>query len=140
MDIETRLTNNALEPQRVHRTDVGYDLRSIENVTLYSGETRAISTGIALSMPGCVMATVRGRSGHAKKGIFAHVGTIDSGYQGDIHVILHNLSKEAFKIKHGDRIGQLIFSTILTPDFKTVEDFTLKTDRGANGFGSTGVE
>jgi len=139
MIIETKLVNEGFIPKRVHKMDVGYDLRSAEELNLYVGETRAVKTGVSVHMPGCVMGTVRGRSGLATKGIFAHVGTIDSGYQGEIAVILHNTSQAAFKIEKGDRIGQLIFSTVLTPEFKIIEEFSAKSDRGTNGFGSTGT-
>jgi dUTP pyrophosphatase len=85
---------------------------------------------------------VRPRSGLAlKKGITVlnSPGTIDADYRGEVGVILINLSNEAFVIENGERIAQLIFSKVEQIEFEQVENLS-ETERGAGGFGSTGVK
>lgn len=84
-------------------------------------------------------AQIRGKSGLASKGIAAHWGTIDNSYTGELKVILTNIgSTEPFVISHGMKIAQLVIQTVLIPEIKIVEDLA-NTDRGVNGFGSTGI-
>lgn len=122
----------------------GMDLRAcIESpVTLMPGERACIPTGIHIQLPLGYEATCRGRSGIAiKKGIIAHVGTIDSDYRGDIGVILFNLSHEPFVIQDGDRIGQLVVSRheiVAWEQVGSLDELTA-TQRGEGGYGHTGI-
>lgn len=82
---------------------------------------------------------IRGKSGLASKGIAAHWGTIDNPYTGELKVILTNIgSTEPFVISHGMKIAQLVIQTVLIPELEIVEELA-NTDRGVNGFGSTGI-
>ena len=84
-------------------------------------------------------AQIRGKSGLASKGIAAHWGTIDNSYTGELKIILTNIgSTEPFVISHGMKIAQLVIQTVLIPEIKIVEELA-NTDRGVNGFGSTGI-
>lgn len=84
-------------------------------------------------------AQIRGKSGLASKGIAAHWGTIDNSYTGELKIILTNIgSTEPFVISHGMKIAQLVIQTVLIPELEIVEELA-NTDRGANGFGSTGI-
>ena len=118
----------------------GLDLPSSENYTLEPNEIRIISTNIAVEIPYGYEGQIRGRSGLAfKNNVFCtHIGTIDSDYRGEVKVLLHNQSKEPFKIKAGDRVAQMIISKVeyVTPVKKQELSDTL---RGEGGFGSTGV-
>lgn len=96
-------------------------------------------TGLAMELPEGAELMVRPRSGLAlKNGIYAHIGTIDSDYRGEIGVILFNLGEEPFVVKHGDRIAQGVVDYLPKVNF-IVKDELSETERGANGFGSTGV-
>lgn len=84
-------------------------------------------------------AQIRGKSGLASKGIAAHWGTGDNSYVGELKAILTNIgSTEPFVISHGMKIAQLVIQTVLIPELEIVEELA-NTDRGANGFGSTGI-
>ncbi len=144
-------------PEYAHKGDAGIDLMadfshpelikahdadwdSVNNYfVLFSGGRAAIPTGIKVKIPNGYEMQVRGRSGLAiNSGIFAHVGTIDSNYTGEICVIITNLSGEPFYIEQGDRIGQAILNKVGIIDFEQVTALDT-TNRGESGFGSTGV-
>ena len=112
-------------------------------VTINSGERALIPTGIAISPARKdVVAIVAARSGLAiKKGICLanSIGVIDSDYRGEICVGLLNTSKEPFVVERGDRIAQMMFMPILTANFIASSSLD-ETERGAGGFGSTGVK
>lgn len=100
-----------------------------------------VPTGIAIALPEGFEAQVRPRSGlAAKKGITClnSPGTIDSDYRGEVKVILINHSEEPFVINDGDRIAQMVIARHDTASFEVVTSLD-ETERGAGGFGSTGV-
>jgi len=120
----------------------GVDLSaSIEEpVKILPWEKEIIPCGISISMPRGLEAQVRPRSGLAFKHgvtILNTPGTIDSDYRGEIKVVLINLSKQEFLIRPKDRIAQMVFSNVSQVIFKEVDDLD-RTNRGADGFGSTG--
>lgn len=112
-----------------------------EDVKLLPGDWAMIPTGLKFAIPfGCEL-QVRPRSGLAAKNgitVLNTPGTIDSDYRGEIKIILINLGKEPFVIKRGMRIAQGVLSPYYRGDF-TVVDHLDKTERGAGGFGHTGV-
>jgi dUTP pyrophosphatase len=119
--------------------DAGYDLASAVDMNIPSGEFRVVCTDIAMAIPSGYYGRIAPRSGLAsKKGINVHAGVIDSGYRGNIGCLLMNHGKEAFEIKQGDRIAQLIITQIATPVLEIVEKLS-DTDRGSKGYGSSGV-
>tara|TARA_B100000965_G_scaffold78969_1_gene62861 strand:+ start:9 stop:464 length:456 start_codon:yes stop_codon:yes gene_type:complete len=120
----------------------GVDLSaSIEQpVKILPWERKIIPCGISLSMPRGLEAQIRPRSGLAFKHgitILNTPGTIDSDYRGEIKIVLINLSKKEFLIQPKDRIAQMIFSEVTRVTFKEVDDLD-STNRGVDGFGSTG--
>jgi dUTP pyrophosphatase len=122
----------------------GMDVRAMldEPVVLKPMERALIKTGLFLEIPAGYECQVRPRSGLAlKKGITVlnAPGTIDADYRGEVGVILINLSNESFTIENGERIAQLVFARFEQADFEVVDELT-ETDRGAGGFGSTGVK
>jgi dUTP pyrophosphatase len=122
----------------------GMDLSAAlsESVVLQAGERKLISTGIRLAMPEDVEAQVRPRSGLAlKKGltVLNSPGTIDSDYRGDVGVILINLSGEPVTIEPGERIAQLVFARFCRVSWNVVEELP-ESERGAGGFGHTGIK
>ena len=121
------------------------DLRACveQDVTIAPGGRALIPTGIAVALPdsGCA-AFVFARSGLAVKSGIAlsnGVGVVDSDYRGELKVGLTNTSQEPFTVKKGDRIAQLVVMPVLCPDIEIAESLD-ETERGAGGFGSTGVK
>lgn len=128
-------------PSYAKSGDAGVDLHATKDVIVHPMDRALIPTGIAIQLPRGVEAQVRSRSGLAlKKGVFVlnSPGTIDSGYTGEIGVILFNTTNEPFSVKRGDRIAQLVFSPVYQAEFKEVDELE-ETERGGGGFGSTGV-
>lgn len=118
----------------------GLDVVAAEDVTLAPGARHAVATGFAIAIPEGYEVQVRPRSGLAlKHGITClnTPGTIDSDYRGEIKVILANLGQEAFAVKRGERIAQLVPAAVQRAAFAEVQDLD-ETARGAGGFGSTG--
>ena len=121
----------------------GMDLRANieEPITLKPLERAIVKTGLFIALPVGFEAQVRPRSGlAAKKGITVlnSPGTVDADYRGEIGVILVNLSNEVFVVNDGERIAQLIIAKHARVQWKEVEILS-ETERGADGFGSTGV-
>ncbi len=119
--------------------DAGMDLRAVEDVTLEPGVPRLIPTGLRVEIPAGYEAQVRPRSGLALKHAITMPntpGTIDPGYRGEIRVILLNLGREAYTVRAGDRIAQMIVARYEAVEW--VEAELSASERGAGGFGSSG--
>lgn len=119
----------------------GMDVVSAEDVILAPGGRHAVATGFAVAIPDGYEIQVRPRSGLAlKHGISLPntPGTIDSDYRGELKIIMINLSQEAFVIRRGDRIAQLVAAPVQLAMFEEVAELN-ETTRGAGGFGSTGL-
>ncbi len=122
----------------------GADLRAYieEPITLMPGERRLVPTGILVEIPQGVEAQIRARSGLAIKhgiGLVNGVGTVDSDYRGEWNIPLINWGQEPYTIHSGDRIAQVIFSRYEKADFVSVSQIS-ETERGAGGFGHTGIK
>ena len=117
-----RLTLEATLPKRTSPGSVGYDLYSIENMTINACERGIVSTGICATIP---------------HGVQTGAGVIDPDYTGELKVILFNHGSEPFEIKQGDRIAQLILEKCETPLIEEVDELK-ETKRGERGFGSSG--
>lgn len=136
-----KVSENAVVPKYAHIGDAGMDLYSVDEKTIPPHGRALISTGIAIALPDGYEAQIRSRSGLAlKSGVFVlnSPGTIDTGYTGTIGVVLMNTTDEPFNVKVGDRIAQMVLASV-TKGFAIVVDELDETDRGAGGFGSTGV-
>ncbi len=132
-----RLSSEAILPTRAHPGDAGLDLYNLEDIELSPRQGKVVATGIAIALRSGYVGLVADRSSLGKKGIKTAGGVIDSGYRGEIHIVLWNLSETSFLLKKGERIAQLLVLPIATP--RVVEVNTLdETVRGAKGFGSTG--
>ena len=119
----------------------GMDVVSAEDVIPAPGGRHAVATGFAVAIPDGYEIQVRPRSGLAlKHGISLPntPGTIDSDYRGELKIIMINLSQEAFVIRRGDRIAQLVAAPVQLAMFEEVAELN-ETTRGAGGFGSTGL-
>jgi dUTP pyrophosphatase len=151
----SQINEQGKAPFRANASDAGYDLFSTEYVTIEPFQRKLISTGINIEIPDGFYGRIAPRSGLAcKKGIDVMAGVIDSGYRGEIKVLLINLNFEGYNIKPsafesifgsanranikpGDRIAQLIIEKCYKVDWtkmKTLEN----SERGQSGFGSSG--
>lgn len=127
-------------PTRAHATDAGADLYAAETIVIPSGEQVAIKTGTAVRLPEGAVGIIAGRSGLARDHrvrLSNGVGVIDSGYTGELTVLLTNDGRKPYIVQAEDRIAQLLVMPALFPQFWQVDNLG-NTDRGANGFGSTG--
>ena len=131
------LDTGAFMPTRAYPADAGLDLYAKEDAIVDAKDSCTFDTGVHIEIPeGCV-GFLKSKSGlNVKHGITSE-GVIDAGYTGSIVVKLYNNSGYEYRVKAGDKISQLVLLPIITPDLElsdTLED----SDRGANGFGSTG--
>ena len=138
-----RLPHGAGLPLPAYATSgaAGMDVVSAEDVTIAPGARHAVATGFAMAIPAGYEVQVRPRSGLAlKHGITClnTPGTIDSDYRGEVKVLLVNLGEEAFTIERGMRVAQMVIAPVTQVVVAEVTE-TSDTQRGAGGFGSTGV-
>lgn len=140
--VKFRASPGAVAPEYRSVGSSGADLRAhlVEQLTLAPGARAAIPTGISIELPDGYEAQVRPRSGLALEfGVTClnSPGTIDADYRGEIRVILVNLGSEAFLVRPGDRIAQLVVAPVSRVRFEAAETLGT-TKRGSGGFGSTG--
>ncbi|WP_108024351.1 dUTP diphosphatase [Melghirimyces profundicolus] len=129
-------------PTRMSDGASGFDLYAAipEEFFLEPGEWKLIPAGFALEMPEGLEAQVRPRSGLALKygvTVLNAPGTVDADYRGEVSVLLHNLGKQPFPVRRGDRIAQLVFQEVAPVRLRETEHLK-DTPRGAGGFGHTG--
>jgi dUTP pyrophosphatase len=128
-------------PDYARAGDAGMDVYSTIDCTIAPGQRAIIPIGIAIALPEGFVCFAHPRSGLAAKNGISIVnspGTIDSGYRGEIKIILINTdAKETFEVKRGDRIAQLVFQKFESARFFEVEVLP-ESQRGGGGFGSTG--
>ena len=121
--------------------DAGADLRAAADVTLAPGERALVPTGIAIALPEGYVALVHPRSGLAARHgvtIVNAPGTVDAGYRGEILVNLVNLdAREAFTVRRGDRIAQLLVQAVAYAEFDEVDSLP-QSARGETGHGASG--
>ena len=135
------ISPNACLPKYAHGDDSGADVCSTIDYILQPMEIKAIPTGLKIELPTGFELQVRPRSGLAlTHGLILpnSPGTIDSGYRGELQIIMMNLGKKPFHIKVGQRIAQIVLSPQYSADFEIVKKVK-KSNRGTGGFGSTGI-
>lgn len=149
MQIKFVNTSDNPDPTWAKEGDSGFDLRAClpkgeKNLTLKPLERVLIPTGLYFELPMGYELQIRPRSGHSfKTGLMAILGTVDTGYRGEIKVIMVNLSNEEQVIEQGERVAQGVVASRISTEFgalvklKSVEQLT-ETERGSGGFGSTG--
>jgi dUTP pyrophosphatase len=128
---------DAKVPHYSHKGDAGLDLFSSVDSVLNKGEVKAVPTGIQVAVPEGHVGLIWDKSGISLKGVHRLAGVIDSGYRGEVRVVMVNFGEETFVIKKGMKVAQLLIQPVL--DVEVVEaDELEETSRGENGFGSTG--
>jgi len=135
------LDKRAVLPERAHPGDAGVDLVCLDPLVLQPGERVLACTGLSVAIPEGFEAQIRPRSGLASRlglGIPNSPGTIDSGYRGEIKVLLINLGREAIHLEARTRIAQLVVAPCVPFVWKQ-QDALPESRRGEGGFGSTGT-
>lgn len=126
-------------PTKANNNDAGFDLYSTVDVIIEPKQRKTVNTGIALQMPDNLAGLIWPRSGlSVKQGIDVLAGVVDSGYRGEIMVCLYNTSDNDVIIRTGDRIAQMIFQEV-PHVIMTAHESLGSSQRGSNGFGSTGT-
>lgn len=139
------LTETAKVPTRNLSTDAGLDLYADQDVLVPAGGTAKISTGIAVNIPKGYVGKIEDRSSMASKGLRTGAGVVDTGFQGNLSVVIHNLNNfndskfgmRGYHIKKGDKIAQIVIYQVALPVVNVVNDFP-KSERSDKGFGSSG--
>ena len=137
-----RLREDAVVPTRAYAGDAGLDLASCERVELGPGERATVATGLAVAIPDGYAGFIQPRSGLASRHGITIVNTpglVDSGYRGELKVILLNTdANEAFVVEPGMRIAQLVVMQVPRIDPVAVDELP-ESERGVRGFGSSAV-
>ena len=147
LNVKIKLTRGMSAPEYATDGSAAVDLRAAlnegETVVIQPGARALIPTGLSISPETRdVVAVIAGRSGlGVKKGVTLanSIGVIDSDYRGEIQVCLINRGEEPFEVQRGDRIAQMMFMPVMTAKFLPVAELD-ETERGAGGFGHTGVK
>ena len=125
---------NGRAPVRAHDNDAGADVFSPRAQTIYQGQVNKLPLGYGLELPAGLVGFVFPRSSLSARGIVCELPPIDSGYRGEIHAVVTNVSNDGYDIKEGERIGQLVILPVVTPEFT----YEKSAERGTGAFGSTG--
>lgn len=137
-----KVEESAIIPAYQTSGSAGFDLHASEDFVVLPGQTATVSTGLSFEIPEGFELQVRPRSGLAARlgiQVANSPGTIDSDYRGTVKVILYNSGVKNFPVSIGDRIAQGVIAPYIRADFEPVESLS-STERGANGFGSTGTK
>jgi dUTP pyrophosphatase len=128
-------------PSYAHAGDAGLDLRAAEDVELKPGSRALVPTGVAIALPPGYAGLVLPRSGRALKeglGLANSPGLIDSGYRGELKVVLVNLDFDTpIHVRRGDKVAQLVVQKVEQAVVKVSEELS-ESERGPGGFGSSG--
>ena len=136
-ELRIMLDPGARMPERAHPEDAGLDLFSPEAVNVPARESAVIDTGVHVEIPNGYAGMIKSKSGlNIKHGIISD-GVVDAGYTGSIRVKLYNLSDDDYMVELGDKISQLVIVPVITPEVTVVGEIG-GSERGENGFGSTG--
>lgn len=135
--MKIKLDNGAYTPTRAHSADAGLDIYSRERRLVRAHDSECFDTGVHIEIPRGFVGFLKSKSGLNVKHGLTSEGVIDSGYTGSICVKLYNNGDEDYIVNGGDKISQLVILPILLTDIEIVDELT-KTDRGNNGFGSSG--
>lgn len=127
-------------PAYAHEGDAGLDLRAVEAVTIPSGKSAMVRTGLHVEIPAGCVGMEFPRSGLGSKGITLRnaVGVIDSGYRGEVLAALWNTTEKPFEVHKGDRVCQMVVMPYCPCTIEEAEELS-ESERGTDGYGSTGV-
>ena len=141
MKLEVKTEPGTKLPSYAHAGDAGMDLRAAETVTIMQGCSIKVGTGVRVAIPGGYVGLQFPRSGLGTRGLTLRncVGVIDSGYRGEILAGLWNTTDKPWTVKRGERVCQLVVMPYAACEVVQVDELD-DTERGTDGYGSTGVE
>lgn len=132
------LDKGAILPTKAHDLDAGWDLYVPEDAMIPARGSAVIDTGVHIEIPQRYTGFIKSRSGmNVKHGIVSDSGVIDCGYTGSIKIKLYNMTDDPYFVQAGERVCQLVVLPICVDELEVVETLS-ETDRGSNGFGSSG--
>lgn len=150
MKLKYELEEGAWAPYRAHKDDAGADLTANEDAILTTASPTVVHTGVHLLIPSGYVGLICPRSGFTQRGIVAEIGVIDAGFTGEIKVTMRLNDSflkgdEAVNVKsciitRGTRIAQILIMPVAYPELEPGDVKNAKTERGQNGYGSTGTE
>ena len=132
-----KLDKGAYMPLRAHDTDAGLDIRAMDRQIVCAKESAVFHTGVHIQLPPGTAGVLISKSGLNVNHDLTSTGLIDEGYTGEIVVKLYNHGGFDYTVNPGDKISQLVIIPVLHPKFNIVDDLD-ESDRGDNGFGSSG--
>ena len=135
--MKVKIDKDAFPIERAHEADAGYDIRTPIPLYVPAKGSALVDTGVHVSIPEGYVGILKSKSGLNVRHDIIGTGTIDSGYTGSVRVKLYNLGEHDHLFDRGDKIIQIVFYPIYTPDIEYVDSLE-ETERGDNGFGSTG--
>ena len=136
--MEIKLNPGAFSPERAHSTDAGLDIKAKYGGYVHAKESAIFRTGVHVKLPPGTAGILISKSGLYTKHDIISTGLIDENYQGEIVVKLTNLGGYDYLVGRGEKISQLVVVPVLYEDVEIVEDLGEDTERGSNGFGSSG--
>lgn len=136
--MKVKLDAGAYMPTRGHETDAGLDIRAKDGQIVCAKESAIFHTGVHVKLPHGCAGVIISKSGLNVNHDITSTGLIDEGYDGEIVIKLYNHGGYDYKVEAGDKISQLVVIPVLYEDIEIVDDLEQKSDRGSNGFGSTG--
>lgn len=135
-----KLFSDVYLPEYALSSDVGFDIRANETITLQPFEQKTVRTGIALKIPEGHVGLIRDRAGiTTKMNVHTAAGTFDPAYRGEVSIVLINFGEETVQVEKGMRVAQMIILPVKRVKIKEVKQLEL-TDRYDRGFGSTGMK
>ena len=136
--VTIKMLPGAFSPERAHPDDAGLDLKAMEGKVIKKRTGETFDTGICMEIPEGWFGKIESRSGlNINHGVVSCGGVIDSNYRGSIRVKLYNFGDEDYEVKPGDKIAQLILIKHASYNLELVKELP-ESDRGENGFGSSG--
>lgn len=138
--LKIMLDAKAIMPTRAHDTDAGLDLYTPERIVIWPHDSYVVDLGVHMAIAPGYCGITKSRSGlNFNQNVITVDGVIDASYRGSIKVKLYNLSDVRREIEAGSRISQLVIIPVATPEIIQVEELD-ETERGNNGFGSSGLK
>ena len=135
--MKIKLDPGAKMPTRAHLWDAGMDLYAVDGAIVPAGGSACFNTGVHIDLPPMSVGFLKSKSGLNVNHGLTGEGVIDAGYTGSIVVKLYNHSGVDYEVRAGDKISQLVILPIMVPDLEVVDELG-ETERGDNGFGSSG--
>lgn len=136
--MKIKLDTGAYLPERAHNTDAGLDLRARRGKRICAKDSAEFHTGVHIELPKGKCGLIVSKSGLCVKHDITSHGLIDEGYTGEIVVKLYNHGDKNYQVNPGDKISQLVIVPVCYEELELVDELDETTERGAEGFGSTG--